>query len=1274
MKKSIILMCILSLLLFNSGMAQRSNYYRITDNSYSDIKISYSIDVQNLQIKNIKTEQGNYCQLSYEGMTPTQNDGQPELPVITNLLEIPLCENMQVNVVNSTYETFSLAELGIDHPIMPAQPRHPKSQDGPFSFVIDEATYATNSFYGMPLAQSEKVGMLRNINIGRLSVSPFEYNPVTGQLRVCTQLDVEITFVNPNIPRTMEMKTKHGNGMFDGQHYGVINPMSAPGYRNEISSAPIKYLIVAHSMFRNNEELQNFINWKKRIGYLVEIAYTDDSNVGTTTTSIKNFIKAKYDNATAEDPAPTFLLLVGDKQQIPAFTGQSSSDHISDLYYATWTTGDNIPDCYYGRFSAQNVSQLSPQIEKTLMYEQYTMPDPSYLDDAVLVAGTDGNGYSPTHADGQINYIANNYINTTNGYTTVHTHLYNCSSQSATIRSEIGAGVGWANYTAHCSAEGWADPSFVNSHVNSMSNLNKYGIMIGNCCESGRFEQSSCFGETLLRASKKGAVIYLGASNSTYWDEDYYWAVGVRSSITTTTPTYNANHLGAYDRIFHTHNEAYSQWISTSAGFNMAGNMAVESSSSSRKLYYWEIYHVFGDPSIKPYLSEPSAITANIPNGSVIGISSLDFTAVPYAYVALTQNNVLISAAFADANGQVSLALPADLIPGQYEIAISAQNYIQFFQTINFASPNAFYAVSNISLNNCAALSNDHISNWDLHVENVSAITGNNVRAKIQALTPNIYFLVDSVYIGTMNGNQNFDLNNAFISRTSASLSNNELISVRVTILSDNGTFERNFTYNAIAPELQVESTIINAGTPNVGEINPGESGTITFVVKNSGQNNITALTGHLMSHHSDITVNSSNVTVNEITSGNTTQVTFNISVAASATVGSMYPMSFSINNTQYELNMPYSLMIGRAMEDFESGGYNAFAWNNNGDYPWQITSSNTYAGNYSARSNSNLPDGSGSWWSPTNSNSDLSITLNVTEASPISYFRKVSSESNYDKFSFAIDGTTKEELSGEVAWGQSSFDVTPGNHTFRFRYSKDASQASGSDCAWIDNIVFPISGQIITPSSPVLLIDHYDIEGTYANNIVLRGDEPVINVIFKNAGGTVATNIQATLTTAENDISINSNGASSTIDFPSMAINSSKTAQYNIAKLSEITESNNVLFDFTLTSGNTTTSCPIVLTYLNGTNPGSPTAIETTSSTTLLIYPNPSSDQINIQCSHNMKSVEILDMAGRSVQRVDGIGDSNYSLNISNLSQALYFVRVIDENNQPIISKIIKK
>ena len=1265
MKKTIILMFILSLMLSNFSIAQRSNYYNVTDNSYNDIKISYSIDVQQLQIQNIKTEQGIFSRISYDGMTPMQNDGQPELPVIINLLEIPLCEGLEVTVINSTYEEYNLSELGINHPIMPAQPKHPKSEEGPFPFVIDEATYASNSFYGTTLAQAEKVGALRNINLGSVSIAPFEYNPVTGQLRVCTRLDVEISFVNANIPMTMEMKTQHGNGLFDGQNCGVINPMNTPGFRDEIDNAPIKYLIIAHSMFRNNQELTDFINWKKRIGYLVEIAYTDDSNVGTTTTSIKNFIKAKYDNATAKNPAPTFLLIVGDKEQIPAFSG--NSDHITDLYYATWTTGDNIPDCYYGRFSAQNISQLSPQIEKTLIYEQYTMSDPSYLDDAVLVAGTDAN-WAPTHANGQINYTANNYVNTANGYTNVHTHLYNCSSQASTIRNEIGAGVGLANYTAHCSYQGWADPTFQNSHVNSMNNTNKYGIMIGNCCESGRFEQT-CFGETLLRTPKKGAVIYIGASNSTYWDEDFYWAVGVRSNVTA-NPTYDASKLGFYDRIFHTHNEAHSQWYTTAGGIVMAGDLAVQSSSSSSKLYYWEIYHVFGDPSIKPYLSEPSVMSLNIPSGSVIGASSLQINAVPYAYVALTQNNELVAAAFANANGSANLTLPSDMIPGQYEIAISAQNYVQFFQTITFAAPNTFYALSNIDLSNNSSLHHNDVNNWNLTVENVSQISGSNVRVKIQANSNNIYFTTDSVYIGSMTGGQTINLNNAFVSRTSAAINNNEEVSVHVTIYSDNGNFERNFSFNAEAPELQITNPIINAGTASVGEINPGESGTLTFVVKNAGLNGITNLEGTLVSHHTNITVNNGTVAVGSIAPNGTAEVSFNISVNTQAIDGNMYPLLFTINNEEYELNLPYSLMIGKAMEDFESNSFSSYNWVN-GNKPWEITSSNVYAGSYSARSKTNL--GNGSYQNT--SNSDLSITLNVTEASSISYFRKVSSESNYDFFTFAIDGNVMEELSGEVDWDHSSFEVTPGTHTFRFRYAKDYSTSSGSDCAWIDNIIFPTSGATMAPTSPLLVIDHYDIEGTYAGNIVLNGNQPVIKVVFNNEGNTVASNIQATLSTDNNNININGNSGSDVVSYNSMAIGSSKTATYNIANLSPITETQTVMFNFTLTSGTTSTSCPIMLTYINGNDPG-PMNIENAEAqnVSLLVYPNPSSDQVNIQCSTVIKDIEIIDITGRCVRHAFNVNQNSHSLNISSLSPAIYFIRVIDENDRPLISKIIKK
>lgn len=48
------------------------------------------------------------------------------------------------------------------------------------------------------------------------------------------------------------------------------------------------------------------------------------------------------------------------------------------------------------------------------------------------------------------------------------------------------------------------------------------------------------------------------------------------------------------------------------------------------------------------------------------------------------------------------------------------------------------------------------------------------------------------------------------------------------------------------------------------------------------------------------------------------------------------------------------------------------------------------------------------------------------------------------------------EAKSGTVAWSQASFPVAAGTHTYKFEYSKDNSQSSGSDCAWVDNIIFP--------------------------------------------------------------------------------------------------------------------------------------------------------------------------------------------------------------------------
>lgn len=650
--------------------------HTINENTYQKISISFTFGA--LKSMDIETDAGYFSHIYMDGCGKSNNPGEPELPVSVNMLEIPIFGDYVLNIYGKDYVIYDAKELGINHPVYPAQPSVSKSYEGPVAFIQNKNTYQTDAFYAAPLlAQFEEVGIMRNVNLGTLYVNPVQYNPVTNEIKLYKAMDVEILFRETEFVKTQIMRDLHKNPLFRPSN--VINPTKSS--KSEFSNIPIKYLIVAHAMFRG--ELDEFMAWKKRKGFLVEIGYTDDANVGTTTTSIGNFIKTHYNDATPENPAPTFVLLVGDVQQIPTFIRSMNGKlHPTDLYYFTEANG-NIPWCYYGRFSAQNLRQLTPQIEKTLQYEQFTMPDPNYLNNIALIAGYDA-FYASRYGNGFVSYITQYYATTEYGYTNVYAHYHPCTNREAQIRAEIGAGVGIANYTAHCSPNGWESPTFTKNHISAMNNLDKYGLIIGSCCESNKFDENECFGESLLRAAGKGAVGYIGGSNYTYWDEDYYWSIGVRSPITA-TPTYNPTRLGAYDRLFHTHGETYDKWMTTFGSMFVAGNEAVQSSTASAimKRYYWEIYHLMGDPSVMTYLTKPSQMETILPNRLLLGESTLNAKVAPYSYCALTDNaGELVSAGFADANGRIILHFEPLEESGEYEFAAWAQKYIQYFRTI----------------------------------------------------------------------------------------------------------------------------------------------------------------------------------------------------------------------------------------------------------------------------------------------------------------------------------------------------------------------------------------------------------------------------------------------------------------------------------------------------------------------------------------------------------------------------------------------------------------
>ena len=1026
-----------------AGAAAQTDYTIINDN-WQSLQLTFTVG-------DVKTDGTDWQTISVDGLIPSTKVGAPQLPLFSRIIEIPLCEGFDISVTATEYDTLPLA----GGKVAPAQPSRSKSDTAWHPMVIDRDLYAKDAYYGEQQAIVEAIGIARDRRLARLQFAPVQYNPVRNTLVVCRRATVTIRYLGTNREATLAMFERYHSPAF---HSGsqVMNNLYPKTVR---TAAPVRYLIVAHSMFRG--QMDNFVQWKRRKGFITDIVYTDEAAVGSTTNSIQSYILGQYNNATAANPAPTYLLIVGDHEQIPAFTGNTSSSHITDLYYISWTSGDNIPDCYCGRFSAQTIADLTPQVQKTLMYEQYTFDDPSFLDRAVMVAGVDGGSsgdYGYTHADPAMDYAITNYINGSHGWSQVMYFKNNtsivptgsnvtvgssASSNSANVRNYYNQGAGLINYSAHGSATSWGTPNFTTSHAAAMTNTQKFGLMIGNCCLTNKFQTATCLGESVLRKGNYcGAVGYIGGSNSTYWYEDFYWAVGVRSSIDPSmSMAYNASNLGVYDRVCHTHGEAYNQWVITQGDLMFQGNMAVESSSTSRKLYYWEIYHLMGDPSVMTYLTQADTMPLTANPTILSGSTSYSVTAVPYAYVALTDTttHTLVAATFANATGQATLSLPSGLTVGGYELAASAQQYRIKFRPVSVIPPSGPYAITT-ALESSAPLLPGTTVPLTLTVANPGSSTAQNVTVQLTPASSDITLGTSTVTIATIAAGA------TATATVNATVSNSATDGTTMAIgCSTNWNGANQPTVNSLM--LTVTAPVIEFAYSGDGTILPGATAAVNITLSNSGHASLSAATLTVNSPTSLLAANSQSTVPGTLAPGASVTVTYNLQADNRLPIGISIPLVLTLTGTEGTAVNTLPIYIGSPMvETFESGTFSLAGWTQ-GYYNWIIDTTAPAAGIYCARSDSALTH---------SQTAELAIQRTVSMADSISFWYKVSSESGYDKFHFYIDNEELVTASGEVAWTRAAFAVQPGSHNFRFTYSKDGSVNRNSDCAWIDNITLP--------------------------------------------------------------------------------------------------------------------------------------------------------------------------------------------------------------------------
>ena len=878
---------------------------KVTENTYVKLQVENSI--ADINFFEVKTDKGNFTEFNIEGYSYTQKIGFPKLPVNRRLIEIPMNSTPKVNVIDFKVNEYTLDELGITNIVFPTQPQVIKSEEGETEIVINERAYQENSFTPTTLVSVDVLGIMRGLRIARLNIAPIQYNPVTNTVRIYEEVNVEILFEGADVTSTINMKKITSNIFFNGMKHQIFNYKSLDN-KELITDAPAKYVIVSDPMFE--AQLQPFIAWKIKKGFEVIEAYTNDPNVGTTTTSIKNYLQGLYEAGTPDDPPPAFVLFVGDVQQIPAFNG-TTGGHVTDLYYCEYS-GDMLPELYYGRFSANNAGQLQPQIDKTLQYEQYLMPDPSYLNEVVLVSGMDGS-FAQDWGNGQINYGTENYFNAAHGITP-HVYLYpESGSNAANIRQDVSNGVAFGNYTAHCSSAGWADPSFTITHVPSLQNQDKYGLLVGNCCTSNAYDVT-CFGEELLRAENKGALGYIGGSNSTMWDPDYYWGVGV-GPISEDPPAYEETTLGAYDGTFHDHGEPIEDWYITQDQMIFIGNLAVQEGSPGSADYYWEIYCLMGDPSLMIYFSEPPELTISYPGAMMLNSETFTVTTEPYAYVGISREGILYGAGIADDTGIAIVTLDPISEPGEVDIVVTKQNRQPHLGTIVVTAPDGpyilmeSYQINDAAGNNNGMLDYGETVKLTIAIENVGIETANNVIVTIA--TTDVYTTIND-------GSENYG---DVAADEVVSVPDGFEISVGYDVPDDHNIF---FDFEATdGIEIWTGTFVIKAHAPILefvtfeisgnGTIDPGETVDLTISVKNIGSSDAFNVIGELLSSDPYITINTSTQSYGNIAPENIAEQVFSITADAGTPTGHLAGFDFDIV-ADYDITASgdFSIVIGQ--------------------------------------------------------------------------------------------------------------------------------------------------------------------------------------------------------------------------------------------------------------------------------------------------------------------------------------------------------------------------
>ena len=1093
MKRSFFSSLAIALLALTTGFATAQTFsypvkgekgFSLTEKTRGNVAISYNLGEFSFSSLNYKGE--DMSEISISAITLPNSTGCPNLPTESRFIAIPQGAKAKLNVVSFEKEVIRNVNIA------PALKIQAEAEEPDMNYVKDKKTYTTNANYPEnPFVISETTS-LRGVDAVVVSITPFQYNPVTKELTVYSNVKLDLQFEGGNGEfGDSRLRSPYWDGILAAElmNYDQLPVIDYSArmqqwLRDDAEGA--EYIIVTP----NNDEWAPYANQLKEFrtkqGIITKV-YRLDEMPAANTSAMKSWFHNAYNTW---EIAPVAVCLLGDHgsnmaQYIPAETVPHPYEGscITDNGYAD-VTGDNLPDMVFSRLIAQNAAELPVFVGKQIEYEYTNVNmDPNFYTRPITALGWQTErwfqlcsevfgGYmrSKGYDTNRINCIYDGYpgsiwSSSDNTNDVVNYFGPNGTGYIPQTPSELGGwnggspeqvvtaineGTFWLQHRDHGLEEGWGEPAMRNNHVYQCNNVGKLPFVMSINCLTGKFNYSSdCFCEAWMRHTYNG---------------ENAGAVGVLCPTETSYSFVNDAYVwGVYDLFDSDFMPTYGPYADKSDNWmpafgNVAGKYFLDQSSwpwnvESKDITY-TMFTAHCDAFLRIYTQVPQEMEIIHPEVVLAGLSEITVTAPQGCTVSLVKENAEgeweILAVAESTGDPMNIEFPAQVPPTQIHIVATGQNYLRYEEVMDVIPADGPYIVFDNKVihddNGNGQIDFGENINLDVTMKNVGSENMDAFTATISTESEYITLINNSAEYNSIAPNQTQALENAFSMKVADNVPDNTSNIFSITVVNGDDSYVSNLSMKAYAPVFKVNNISITEveGNGN-GRLDAGETAKLNFTFENKGHADaaLTAATLGLMSPY--ITLVESEVDYETVAAGETKTATYDISVSEDTPMGYSCPLVFRVNSGNYSDVKDFAVKVGLIVEDFESGEFSE-GWNNDPSHPWRIVNENSYDGEYCARSGS----------IGNNATTNLTLVHEAGGNDTISFYYKVSSESGYDKLHFYIDNQEKDSWSGNVNWTKVSYPIAEGRHTYKWAYQKDYSQSSGSDCAWIDYVSLP--------------------------------------------------------------------------------------------------------------------------------------------------------------------------------------------------------------------------